>query len=388
MATTGASDQTPAEALQSLSVSNSNSQEESSGSSNPNRLSLEEKYRIVRSVGEECIQEDELRNLLEKKPEPVCYDGFEPSGRMHIAQGVLKTISVNKLTSAGCRVKIWIADWFAQLNNKMGGDLKKIETVGRYLIEIWKAAGMDIDGGKVEFLWSSKEINSRAHEYWPLVMDIARRNKLPRIIRCSQIMGRTEQDELTAAQILYPCMQCADIFFLKADICQLGMDQRKVNVLAREYCDDIKRKNKPIILSHHMLPGLQQGQEKMSKSDPSSSIYMEDEEAEVNVKIKKAYCPPKIAEGNPCLEYIQYLVLPWFNEFTVERSADNGGNKTFKSFEELTADYEIGELHPADLKPALAKALNKILEPVREHFRTDGNAKELLKRVKAYRVTK
>lgn len=54
------------------------------------RLSLEEKYQIVRSVGEECIQEDELRNLLEKKPEPVCYDGFEPSGRMHIAQVFLK----------------------------------------------------------------------------------------------------------------------------------------------------------------------------------------------------------------------------------------------------------------------------------------------------------
>lgn len=52
-------------------------------------MSLEEKYQIVRSVGEECIQEDELRNLLEKKPEPVCYDGFEPSGRMHIAQVLL-----------------------------------------------------------------------------------------------------------------------------------------------------------------------------------------------------------------------------------------------------------------------------------------------------------
>lgn len=33
--------------------------------------------------------------------------------------------------------------------------------------------------------------------------------------RCSQIMGRNEQDDLTAAQIFYPCMQCADIFFLK-----------------------------------------------------------------------------------------------------------------------------------------------------------------------------
>ena len=95
----------------------------------------------------------------------------------------MKAINVNKLTSAGCRVKIWIADWFAQLNNKMGGDLKKIEVVGRYLIEIWKAVGMDIDGGKVEFLWSSKEINSRAHEYWPLVMDIARRNTVSRIKR-------------------------------------------------------------------------------------------------------------------------------------------------------------------------------------------------------------
>lgn len=44
------------------------------------------KYKTVRSIGEECIQEDELKNLLAKKPAPICYDGFEPSGRMHIAQ--------------------------------------------------------------------------------------------------------------------------------------------------------------------------------------------------------------------------------------------------------------------------------------------------------------
>ncbi|KAB5539157.1 hypothetical protein DKX38_016690 [Salix brachista] len=380
-ATMEENDQTPpSEEMQSLTVT-------PSSSSNPTTaqlLSLEERFQLVRSVGEECIQEEELRNLLEKKPLPICYDGFEPSGRMHIAQGVMKTINVNKLTKAGCKVKIWIADWFAQLNNKMGGDLKKIKAVGEYLIEIWKAVGMDIDGDKVEFLWSSDEINSRAHEYWPLVMDIARRNKLPRIMRCVQIMGRSEQDELTAAQIFYPCMQCADIFFLKADICQLGMDQRKVNVLAREYCDDIKRKNKPIILSHHMLPGLQQGQEKMSKSDPSSSIFMEDEEVEVRTKIKKAYCPPQIVEGNPCMEYIKHIVFPWFNEFKVERNPQNGGEKIYKNFEELVSDYESGGLHPGDLKPALTKALNTILQPVRDHFSKDPKAKDLLKRVKSF----
>ncbi|KAK8584662.1 hypothetical protein V6N13_138617 [Hibiscus sabdariffa] len=388
MADQSPADQTPPSSdMQSLSISSQPTYSSSSSSSSNSQISLEERFRIIRSIGEECIQEDELLNLLTHKPEPICYDGFEPSGRMHIAQGVMKVINVNKLTSAGCRVKIWIADWFAQLNNKMGGDLKKIKVVGQYLIEIWKAVGMDLNG-KVEFLWSSDEINSRASEYWPLVMDIARRNKLPRIMRCCQIMGRSEQDELSAAQILYPCMQCADIFFLKADICQLGMDQRKVNVLAREYCDDIKRKNKPIILSHHMLPGLQQGQEKMSKSDLSSSIFMEDEEAEVNVKIKKAYCPPKVVEGNPCLEYIKYIIFPWFNEFKVDRSVDNGGDKTYKDFEELVSEYENGQLHPGDLKPALSKALNKILQPVRDHFNKDAKAKDLLKRVKSYRVTK
>lgn len=47
---------------------------------------VEKRYKIVRSIGEECVQEDELKNLLAKKAAPICYDGFEPSGRMHIAQ--------------------------------------------------------------------------------------------------------------------------------------------------------------------------------------------------------------------------------------------------------------------------------------------------------------
>ena len=86
----------------------------------------------------------------------------------------------------------------------------------------------------VEFLWASDEINDRPNDYWLRVMDIARRFNVPRIMRCCTIMGRKENDDLTAAQILYPCMQCADIFFLKADICQLGMDQRKVGAGAVE----------------------------------------------------------------------------------------------------------------------------------------------------------
>ncbi|GJQ10131.1 hypothetical protein GpartN1_g1922.t1 [Galdieria partita] len=344
---------------------------------------LEERFKLIRSVGDECIQEDELWQLLRERgggnPEIVCYDGFEPSGRMHIAQGIQKAISVNRLTSAGCTFKFWIADWFAQLNNKLDGDLEKIQTVGKYFIEIWKACGMDMS--RVQFLWASEEINKRADEYWMRVMDIARANKLPRIVRCSQIMGRADTDDLTAAQILYPCMQCADIFFLKADICQLGMDQRKVNMLAREYCE---KQFKPIILSHHLLPGLKQGQEKMSKSDPNSAVFMEDSEQEVNRKIKRAFCPPEQVQGNPCLEYVQYLVLERNGEFSVDRNEENGGPVIYRSVEHLHRDYESGRLHPSDLKPALAKSINSLLEPVRLHFEKDKGAKALLEKVRKY----
>jgi tyrosyl-tRNA synthetase len=278
-------------------------------------MSVEEKVAIAKSVGEEVIQEEELVALYNARPNPIVYDGFEPSGRMHIAQGVLRAINVNKLTSTGCIFKFWVADWFAQLNNKMGGDLNKIKTVGQYMIEIWKAIGMDMTN--VRFLWASEEINSKADEYWTLVMDIARVNNLKRIQRCCTIMGRKEDDEMSAAQIFYPCMQAADVFFLKADICQLGMDQRKVNMLAREYAGEKKKRFKPIIISHHMLMGLKEGQEKMSKSDPDSAIFMEDAADDVKRKIKKAYCPPEVVEANPIMDYAKNIVLGYFGKITI-----------------------------------------------------------------------
>ena len=48
---------------------------------------MQGKYDLVRSVGEECVAEGELAMLMARKPDTfVLYDGFEPSGRMHIAQ--------------------------------------------------------------------------------------------------------------------------------------------------------------------------------------------------------------------------------------------------------------------------------------------------------------
>jgi tyrosyl-tRNA synthetase len=235
-------------------------------------------------------------------------------------------------------------------------------------------------------LWASEEINARPNEYWTRVMEIATLNSVTRIRRCGPIMGRSDADELSAAQIMYPCMQCADIFFLKADICQLGMDQTKVNMLAREYCDQAKPKikNKPIILPHRMMPGLKQGQEKMSKSDPSSAIFMEDTEQEVNSKIKGAFCPENIVDGNPVLEYLKYIIFPAILTIEVKRTEANGGNKRYDNYDDLEKDFSSGGLHPGDLKPAVSQAINQILKPVRDHFKNNPEAKQILALVKKY----
>lgn len=355
------------------------------------QLAIDQRFALLRSVGEECIQEAELKNLVEKKPNIRCYDGFEPSGRMHIAQGIFKAVCVNKCTMSGCTFVFWVADWFALMNDKVGGELEKIRVVGRYLIEVWKAAGMDMS--KVEFLWSSDEITNHAATYWRQVLDIGRRNTIARIKKCCTIMGKTE-GSLTAAQVLYPLMQCSDIFFLKADICQLGLDQRKVNMLAREYCDLTGRKLKPVILSHHMLAGLKQGQAKMSKSDPDSAIFMEDTAEDVERKLRQAYCPrvaqsfgevteDGLAQGNddknPVLDYYQCVIFAAPGGCTVV----NG--RQFKTYEQLEAAFLAEEISEEALKDSLISEINRLLDPVREHFRSHAEAHELLEQVKSFR---
>jgi tyrosyl-tRNA synthetase len=47
---------------------------------------------------------------------------------------------------------------------------------------------------------------------------------------------------------------------------------------------------------------VQKGQEKMSKSDPTSAIFMEDSEADVNAKIKTCWAPPCELEKNPLID--------------------------------------------------------------------------------------
>ena len=62
-------------------------------------------------------------------------------------------------------------------------------------------------------------------------------------------------------------------------------------------------------------------------------------------------------------------------------------HRRYNSFEELAADFSEGKLHPGDLKPAVAKTLNELIEPVRRHFETDPEAKALIAKIKSFKPT-
>ena len=358
-------------------------------------MSPSDKVEVIKSFAEEIITEDELVELFKSKKKLYAYDGFEPSGRIHIAQGLLRAITVNKLTSIGINFKFWVADWFAMLNNKVGGDLDKIMILGEYFIEVWKACGMDMN--KVEFIWASEFIRKNP-EYWDTVMKLSMNSTISRVMRCGQIMGREESTSNPSAQILYPLMQAADIHHLGVDIAQLGLDQRKVNVFARDIFPKIGLKP-PIAIHHGMMLGLQfndSGKEgverkvemKMSKSKPETAIFMDDSKEEIEKKFNKAYCPEGQEEDNPVLEYAKLIIFEKFDEMIIERPQKFGGDLEVKSYGELKDLFVAKKLHPADLKQAVARYINEALEPVREYFKKNKKAKGLAEKVKKFEVTR
>lgn len=362
-------------------------------------MDLESRLRLLKGVGEEIITERELRTLLETKEHPTAYDGFEPSGLAHLPFGVLRPILVEDMLKAGVRMKLWIADWFAWVNNKMGGDLEKIQEVGRYFVEVWKAAGVDMS--KVEILWTSDA--AKDEEYWKKVITVAQNFTLARAQRALTIAGRTSKVAIQAAQLLYPMMQVADIFWLDVDICQLGLDQRRANILSREVADRMHWK-KPVAVHHHMLMGLQGKKEpegfdengaldseiasKMSKSKPETSIFVHDSAEVIMRKVNSAYCPAKVLEGNALIEYSKYIVFRKRKSLKIERPEKYGGNVEFFSYRELEDSYGAGSLHPADLKKGVGEALDGIISPIREHFEKDATARKLYETVRAAETTR
>ena len=327
----------------------------------------------------EIVTDGELRSLFETNSHPKHYIGFEISGKVHLGSGLLTSLILKDFIAAGIKPTIFLADYHAWINGKMGGDLEKIQEVATgYFKSAFVSLGLSED--KVRYELASKLYDA---DYWKEVLSISKGTTMQRMLRCTTIMGRTQKEALDCASVLYPAMQAADIFMLGVDICHAGIDQRKVHMLAREVAEKSGRK-KPVAVHHRLLMGLQGPQKmgfeenaaddlaissKMSKSKPDSCIFIHDSEAEIARKLKGAYCPEKSAEANPVLEMCECFILrDGKSRLKVERPAKFGGDTEFAGYDELKGAYVSGKLHPMDLKNATASALAEMLGPSRKYF--------------------
>ncbi|MEJ2280698.1 MAG: tyrosine--tRNA ligase [Candidatus Bathyarchaeota archaeon] len=361
-------------------------------------MDLEQRIELILKNTSEVVTPEEVQTLLETERNPKAYWGFECSGLLHIGIGLVCSAKIKHLIKAGLKFTIFLADWHSWINNKLGGDMENIHTCGEYLKEIFTALGLKSD--KVEYRWASDIVDSS--EYWEKVIRIAKSVSVKRTWRALPVMGReTSITDIETAWVLYPCMQASDIFEMDIDIACAGIDQRKAHMLARDAAEKLKW-NKPICIHTPLLIGLQGPQSsiktfdenvdlnveissKMSKSIPQSSILVHDSPEEIILKIKNAYCPPKIVKNNPILELARLIVYPEKNILEISRPIKYGGPETFEQYETLEKIYSEGKLHPLDLKNAIANSLIEILEPVREHFTKNPETLEKMLKIEITR---
>lgn len=349
-------------------------------------MDIETKIELIkRAPTEEIITEQNLRQLLETKNSPNHYIGYEISGLLHVGSLILPGIKIKDFIQASCNCTVFLGDWHAWINNKLEGDWDKIQKAAKYYEEAFKLVDK-----KIKIVLGS-DLYHNNDDYWKDVIKVSKHSTLARITRCLTIMGRKEDEKLDFAQFIYPPMQAADMKALDIDIVHAGMDQRKVHMLARDIFPKLKWKP-PVALHHHLIPGLlkpeREGYDenekldlsissKMSKSKPWTCIFIHDTENQILDKMKKAWCPERQIENNGVLEMVKYIIFREFKSFEVEREKRFGGNIEFNSYDEVEKAFVNGSLHSLDLKIAVGKYMNKIIEPFRKHFEKPANAKLL-----------
>ena len=250
-------------------------------------MDIESKIALVKKAPtEEIVGETGLKGLFETTNHPNHYIGYEISGKLHIGSLILAGYKVKDLVDAGCNCSVFLADWHAWINNKLGGDWDALKKAGEYYREAFQLLSPKI---KIRL---GSELYHNNDEYWKNVIFIGKKATIARASKCMTIMGRKEGEVGDTSQLIYPLMQCADIKEMDIDIAHAGMDQRKAHMLARDVFPKLGWKP-PIALHHGLLGGLArpdgEDNSKMGKSRPETCIFIHDSTEEIKQKMKNGF---------------------------------------------------------------------------------------------------
>ena len=336
-----------------------------------NTLSVPEKKSIIFRNLQEVLGEDRIDEILKTRDLKI-YWGTATTGKPHIAYFVPMS-KVADFLSAGCEVTILFADLHAYLDNmKAPWELLKLRT--EYYEHVIKAmlTSIGVSTDKLRFVRGtdyqlSKEYTLDVYRLSSIVTEHDARKA------GAEVVKQVQHPLLSG--LLYPGLQALDEQYLGVDAQFGGVDQRKIFTYAEKYLPSLGYAKRAHLMNP-MVPGLTGA--KMSSSEADSKIDLLDSPGDIKKKLKKAFCEPGNITDNGVLSFCKFVIFPVAlkgEKFTIERDEKNGGNASFEAYENLEQAFAKEEIHPGDLKAAVEKYLNRLLDPVRKTF----ESKELKK---------
>ena len=328
----------------------------------------EKRFELIKRNTEEILTEQELRDLLKKKKNPSVYLGTAITGRPHIGYYTW-VLKLNDFLKAGFKVKVLLADLHGAMDNCPWDVLeKRYKYYEKVIALMFKSVGADLKN--IEFVKGSSFQLNKNYE-----LDIMKMSTFSSVHDCikaaSEVVKLGDNPKLSG--LIYPIMQALDEEYLKVDIQYGGADQRKIFVFARENLPKIGYSARVEVMTP-LIPGLIG--KKMSASDEKSKIDLIDDPEIVKNKLNNAECVAGNID-NGILAFLKYVLMVLKQEkkerFVVERPEKYGGNLVYENYESIEKDFKVKKLHPLDLKNAVTKEINILLDIFQK------NKEELLK---------
>jgi tryptophanyl-tRNA synthetase len=238
-----------------------------------------------------------------------------------------------------------------------------IDTVRQAVFEIatdWLAVGLDPE--RSHFVIESLIPEHAELTVWlSWYIGLGRLQRNPTLKAEMDELESRSKDAVPVAFFTYPVMQVANILMPKANLVPTGEDQSPHVEMTREVARRFNRLFGEIFPEPQGLVGRVprlvgiDGQAKMSKS-LNNAIYLKDDAETVTQKVMRMYTDPTRIhatdpghiEGNP--------VFMYHDAFNPDKA----------EVQDLKERYVVGKVGDVEVKQKLARALNVLLEPVRE----------------------
>lgn len=199
--------------------------------------------------------------------------------------------------------------------------------------------------------------------------------------KSNQLEEKESESFISSGLFNYPVLQAADILIYKADFVPIGQDQLQHLELTRDIAERFNFQfgkpyfelPKPLLTEFPKIMSTAEPTKKMSKSlGEKHYINLFADETKIRKQIQSAVTDTGAEEPGVMSAGVSNL-------FTILKACS-----ATEAHESLMANYNAGTLKYSELKPAVADALVKVCNPIRERFlELDKDKKQIKEATKA-----